>query len=50
MTLSLSRRLVLAAVTVAPLLSCGERAPTQPGSHDAIELQLVITSPSLPAK
>ena len=49
MTLSPEMRLVLAAAIGAPLLSCGERAPTQPGTHDAVELQIVITSPSLPA-
>jgi len=49
MTLSPEMRLVLAAALGAPLLSCGERAPTQPDNRDAIELQIVITSPSLPA-
>src|SRR4029077_20616791 len=49
MTLSPEMRLVLAAALGAPLLSCGERAPTQPENRDAIELQIVITSPSLPA-
>jgi hypothetical protein len=42
-------RLMLIVELVAPLLSCGEHAPTQPGSGGAIELQIVITSPSLPA-
>jgi hypothetical protein len=35
--------------TVSPLVTCSESAPTQPGGGAAIELQLVITSPSLPA-
>lgn len=41
--------LLLAAATVAPLTTCEESGPMQPGAGDGIDLQLVITSPSLPA-
>src|SRR5437588_4581547 len=46
---SLLARLLAMVAFVAPLVTCSESQPTQPGSDGAIELQLVITSPSLPA-
>src|SRR5437588_3809959 len=42
-------RLLAMVVFVAPLVTCSESQPTQPGRDAGIELQLVITSPSLPA-
>jgi adhesin/invasin len=35
--------------TVAPLLTCTEGSPTQPGTDGAIDLQVVVTSTALPA-
>src|SRR5438105_15938843 len=46
---SLLARLLAMVAFVAPLVTCSESQPTQPGSDGAIELQLVITSSSLPA-